>query len=296
MRPRPFVRSSASLLWSTQPLSLATTSEMCDLTFVKRGACLHSRSAFLLHPWVTMRACRSTASCLLGATRALLMLDRPCWWGGGVSDRTPRWKLRHSLQCQARKSSRLAVPWPTVSASRVSWRAPTRRDWCRLSRPSPGHAQQYHLPRASHRLLQPSRLHVRCGRCRIYDPGPKAQSTRSPCVRASSSFRETRAQFTLGGNGLQSCSTIARAVYRTIGILQYFPKLLPHPNGTGVEERVNPHEDACARDVCSRYRDEMVAMRNPPLHRVRLFLTKQIDQHCYRIPFSKRSSHGYIES
>ena len=66
----------------------------------------------LMRPWV-MQDCRSTASCHLGTTRKLRMLD---FFTGaiGISIYTRRW-LRHCLKRLARKASQLAVRWPVIS-------------------------------------------------------------------------------------------------------------------------------------------------------------------------------------
>ena len=66
----------------------------------------------LMRPWV-MQACHSTASCRLGTTRTLRMLER-FYWRIGMSICTGWW-LRHCLKCPARKASRLAVRWPIIS-------------------------------------------------------------------------------------------------------------------------------------------------------------------------------------
>ena len=82
---------------------------------VGRAACLLSDEPvriyvpLLMRPW-GMQACQSTASCHLGTTRTLRMLERAHWWNG-MSICT-RWWLRHCLKCQARKTSRLTVRWP----------------------------------------------------------------------------------------------------------------------------------------------------------------------------------------
>ena len=66
----------------------------------------------LLRPWV-MQACHSTATCHLGSTRTLRMLERFYWWIR-MSICT-RWWLRHCLKCQARKNMRLTVRWHVIS-------------------------------------------------------------------------------------------------------------------------------------------------------------------------------------
>ena len=85
---------------------------------VGRAACLLNDEPIriyvllLMRPWV-MQACHSTASCHLGTTRTLRMLERFYWWIG--MNICTRWWLRHCLKCQARKTSRLTVRWPVIS-------------------------------------------------------------------------------------------------------------------------------------------------------------------------------------
>ena len=65
-----------------------------------------------MRPWV-MKACHSTGFYHLGIPRTLRMLER-FHWSIGTSMWT-RWWLRHCLNCQARKISRLTVRWPVIS-------------------------------------------------------------------------------------------------------------------------------------------------------------------------------------
>ena len=73
---------------------------------------LHIYVPLLMRPWI-MQACHSTASCHLGTTRTLRMLERFYWWIG-MSVCT-RWWLRHCMKRQARKTPRLAVRWPIIT-------------------------------------------------------------------------------------------------------------------------------------------------------------------------------------
>ena len=66
----------------------------------------------LMRPWI-MQACHSTASCHLGTTRTLRMLEWFCWWIG--LNICTRWWLHHCVKCKAAKTPRLTVRWPTIS-------------------------------------------------------------------------------------------------------------------------------------------------------------------------------------
>ena len=85
---------------------------------VGRAACLLNHEPgriyvpLLMCPWI-MQACHSTASCHLGTTHTLRMLERFYLWIG--MNVCTRWWLRHCLKCQARKTPRLTVRWPIIS-------------------------------------------------------------------------------------------------------------------------------------------------------------------------------------
>ena len=63
----------------------------------------------LARPWI-MHACHADASCHLGVTRTLKMLERFYWWVGMKV--CTKWWVRRCLKCQARKTSRQTVRWP----------------------------------------------------------------------------------------------------------------------------------------------------------------------------------------
>ena len=65
----------------------------------------------LARPWI-MHACHADASCHLGVTRTLKMLERFCWWVGMKV--CTKWWVRRCLKCQARKTSRQTVRWPVL--------------------------------------------------------------------------------------------------------------------------------------------------------------------------------------
>ena len=66
----------------------------------------------IMRPWI-MQACHSMTSCHPGTTRTLRMLERFYWWIG--TNVYTRWRLRHCLKCQTRKTPRLTVRWPVIS-------------------------------------------------------------------------------------------------------------------------------------------------------------------------------------
>ena len=66
----------------------------------------------LMRPWV-LHTCHATTSCHLGVTRTVRLLARFFWWIG--MDISARWWIRRCLKCQARKTSRQTIRWPTLS-------------------------------------------------------------------------------------------------------------------------------------------------------------------------------------
>ena len=65
----------------------------------------------LMRPWV-LRGCHADSVCHFGVTRTLQMLQRFYWWVG--LDQSVRWWIRRCLFCQARKTSRQTIRWPTT--------------------------------------------------------------------------------------------------------------------------------------------------------------------------------------
>ena len=65
----------------------------------------------LMRPWV-LRGCHADSVCHLRVTCTLQMLQRFYWWVG--LDQSVRWWIRRCLFCQARKTSRQTIRWPTT--------------------------------------------------------------------------------------------------------------------------------------------------------------------------------------
>ena len=88
------------------------------LNSVGRAACLLNDESVRIYvplpmrDWI-MQACHSTASCHLGTTRTLHMLERFYWWIG--TNVCTQWWLRHCLKCQAPQTPRLTVRWSIIS-------------------------------------------------------------------------------------------------------------------------------------------------------------------------------------
>ena len=65
----------------------------------------------LMRPWV-LRGCHADSVCHFGVTRTLQMIQRFYWWVG--LDQSVRWWIRRCLFCQARKTLRQTIRWPTT--------------------------------------------------------------------------------------------------------------------------------------------------------------------------------------
>ena len=65
----------------------------------------------LARSWI-MHACHADASCHLGVTHTLKMLERFYWWVG--MEVCTKWWERRCLKFQAQKTSRQTIRWPTL--------------------------------------------------------------------------------------------------------------------------------------------------------------------------------------
>ena len=65
----------------------------------------------LLRQWV-LRGCHADSVCHFGVIRTQQMLQRFYWWVG--LGQSVRWWIRRCLYCQARKTSRQTIRWPTT--------------------------------------------------------------------------------------------------------------------------------------------------------------------------------------
>ena len=115
-KSRPHTTDDDIVLLVRSPTLPPTKSD--NSNSVRRPACLlndepvHINIPLLIRLWI-MQACHSRASCQLGTTRTLRMLERFCWWF--MMNVCTRWWLRQCLRCQARKTPWLTIRWPIIS-------------------------------------------------------------------------------------------------------------------------------------------------------------------------------------
>ena len=118
MRVRPTVQQVLELaaktkLFTTEgefPLLVKRNTSSAELSH-SRGRVPQIYMPMLMRPWV-LRGCHADSVCHFGVTRTLHMLQRFYWCFG--LDQSVRWWIRRRLFCQARKTSRQTIRWPTT--------------------------------------------------------------------------------------------------------------------------------------------------------------------------------------
>ena len=198
----------------------------------------------LARPWI-MHACHADASCHLGVTRTLKMLERFYWWVG--IEVCTKWWVRCCLKCQARKTSCQTIRWPTLSIPLPN---------------GPGIS-------VSVDYFGPLPITVR-GKSYIL-------LFTDPFSRRADMFTVTAAEFTAEGtanilvnrfiplwgcpstllsdNGLQFCAQLTTAVYKLMGMHKLTTSAY-HPSGNGGVERVNPTMAQMLAMVCNEHQND----------------------------------------
>ena len=181
----------------------------------------------LKRPWV-MQACHSTASCHLGTTRTLRMLERFYWWIG--MSICIRWWLRHCLKCQARNTSRLTIRWPVISKSLPE--GPGTTVSVDYVGPLPV------TPRGNTCIL----LFTDCfsRRVDIYAVTAAEFTAEGTAIILINRCIPLRGcpRGILWDNGLQVCSKLSQAVYKLLEVRKTATSSY-HPNSSDAVERVN---------------------------------------------------------
>ena len=181
----------------------------------------------LARPWI-MHACHADASCHLGVTRTLKMLERFYWWVG--MEACTKWWVRRRLKCQARKTSRETVRWPTFPIPLPN---------------SPGVAVSVDyfgpLPITargnSYILLFTDRFSRRADMFAVTTAQLTAEGTANILVNRFTPLRGCPSTL-LSDNGPQFCARLATAVNKLLRIHKLTTSAY-HPSGNGGVERVN---------------------------------------------------------
>ena len=197
----------------------------------------------LARPWI-VHACHADASCHLGVTRTLKMLERFYWWVG--MEACTKWWVRRCLKCQARKTSRQTVRWPILPIPLPNG-------------PGVAVSVDYFGP-----LLITARgisyilLFTDCFSRRA---DMFVVTTAEFAVEGTANIVVNRfiplwgCPFTLlSDNGPQFCARLAIAVYKLLGIHKFTTSAY-HPSGNGGVERVNHTMAQMLAMVCNEHQN-----------------------------------------
>ena len=198
----------------------------------------------LARPW-TMHACHADASCHLGVTRTLKMLERFYWWVG--MEACTKWWVRRCLKCQARKTSRQTVRWPILPIPLPN---------------SPGIAVSVDyfgpLPITargnSYILLFTDRFSRRADMFAVTTAEFTAEGTANILVNRFIPLWGCPSTL-LSDNGPQFCARLATAVYKLLGIHKLTTSAY-HPSGNGGVERVNHTMAQMLAMVCNEHQND----------------------------------------
>ena len=198
----------------------------------------------LARPWI-MHACHADASCHLGVTRTLKMLERFFWWVG--MEVCTKWWARRCLKCQARKASRQTVRWPVLPIPLPN---------------SPGVAVNVDyfgpLPITargnSYILLFTDRFSRRADMFAVTTAEFTAEGTANILVNRFIPLWGCPSTL-LSDNGPQFCARLATAVYKLLGIHKLTTSAY-HPSGNGGVERVNHTMAQMLAMVCNEHQND----------------------------------------
>ena len=181
----------------------------------------------LMRPWI-MQACHSTGYCHLGTTRTLGMLERFSWWFG--MNVCTRWKLRHCLKCQARKTPQLAIRWPMITMPVPQGQGVAISvDYCGNLRVRPRGN--------TYILLITDRFSRRADVFPVNTAEITAEATANVLVDKFIPLWGSP-RTVLSNSSLQFCSKLGQVVYEMFGVRKLATSSY-HPNGHGGVERMN---------------------------------------------------------
>ena len=198
----------------------------------------------LARPWI-MPACHADASCRLGLTRTLKMLERFYWW---ISmEVCAKWGVRRCLKCQARKTYRQTIRWPTLSIPLPKGPGVSVSvDYFGLL---PITAQGN-----SYILLFTDRFSRRADMFAVTAADFTTEGSTNILVNRFIPLWGCPSTL-LSGNGLQFCVQLATAVYKHMGIHKLTTSVY-RPSGNGGVERVNHAMAQMLAMVCNEYQND----------------------------------------
>ena len=192
----------------------------------------------LARPWV-MHASH------LGVTRTLKMLERFYWWVG--MEVCTKWWVRRCLKCQARKTSRQTIRWPTLSIPLPN--SPGISVSVDYFGPLPTTAR-----RNSYILLFTDRFSRRADMFAVTAAEFTAKGTANILVNRFIPLWGCPSTL-LSDNGLQFCVQLATAVYKLLGVHKLTTSAY-HPSGNGGVERVNHTMAQMLAMVCNEHQND----------------------------------------
>ena len=198
----------------------------------------------LARPWI-MHACHADAACHLGVTRTVKMLERFYWW---ISmEVCTKWWVRRCLKCQARKTSRQTIRWPTLFIRLPN--GPGISVSVDYFRPLPITARGN-----SYILLFTDRFGRRADMFAVTAAEFTAKGTSNILVNRFIPLCGCPSTL-LSDNGLQFCAQLATAVYKLMGIHKVTTSAY-HPSGNGGVERVNNTMAKMLAMVCNEHQND----------------------------------------
>ena len=198
----------------------------------------------LARPWI-MHACHADASCHVGVTRTLKMLERFYWWVG--MEACTKWWIRRCLKCQARKTSRHTIRWPVLSIPLPN--SPGVSVSVDYFGPLPTTARGN-----SYILLFTDRFSHRADMFATTAAEFTAKGTANILVNRYIPLWGCPSTL-LSDNGLQFCAHLATEVYKLLGIRKLTTSAY-HPSGNGGVERVNHTMAQMLAMVCNEHQND----------------------------------------
>ena len=193
-----------------------------------------------------MHAFHAEASCHLGVTRTLKMLERFYWWVG-MDVCTAKWWVRRCLRCQARKTSCQTIRWPTLSVPLPnSPGIPVSVDYFG---PLPTTARGN-----AYILLFTDRFSRRADMFAVTAAEFTAEGTANILVNRFIPLWGCLSTL-LSDNGLQFYAQLARAVYKILGVHKLTTSAY-HPSGNGGVELENHIMAQMLAMVCNEHQTD----------------------------------------
>ena len=194
-----------------------------------------------------MHACHAENSCHLGVTRTLKMVERFYWWVG--MEVCTKWWVRRCLKCQARKTSRQTIRWPTLSIPLPNSPGISVSVDYFGTLPTTARGNDY-IP------LFTDRFSRRADMFAVTAAEFTAEGTANILVNRFIPLWGCPSTL-LSDSDLQLCAQLATAVYKLLGVHKLTTSTY-HPSGNGGVERVNHTMTQMLAMVCNEHENDWV--------------------------------------